>query len=41
MLVVITMLIPYDVTLVPNFVTMRHIPFAGGNDWAGNGAGFL
>lgn len=37
MLVVITMLIPYDVTLVPNFVTMRHIPFAGGNDWAGDG----
>ncbi|MZQ86547.1 ABC transporter permease subunit [Paenibacillus sp. 5J-6] len=37
MLVVVTMLIPYDVTLVPNFVTMRHIPFAGGNDWAGNG----
>ncbi|MEK3721464.1 carbohydrate ABC transporter permease [Paenibacillus sp. FSL H8-0034] len=37
MLVVITMLIPYDVTLVPNFVTMRHIPFAGGNDWLGDG----
>ncbi|NHN29026.1 carbohydrate ABC transporter permease [Paenibacillus agricola] len=37
MLVVITMLIPYDVTLVPNFVTLRHIPFAGGNDWAGAG----
>ncbi|MBW7460026.1 carbohydrate ABC transporter permease, partial [Paenibacillus sepulcri] len=37
MLVVVTMLIPFDVTLVPNFVTMRHIPLAGGNDWAGSG----
>ncbi|NBD22975.1 carbohydrate ABC transporter permease [Paenibacillus glycinis] len=37
MLVVATMMIPYDITLVPNFVTLRHIPFAGGNDWAGAG----
>lgn len=37
MLVVSTMMIPYDITLVPNFVTMRHIPFAGGNDWTGSG----
>jgi len=25
------------VTLIPNFVTIRHIPFAGGNDLMGNG----
>lgn len=37
MLVVSTMMIPYDITLVPNFVTMRSIPFAGGNDWTGAG----
>lgn len=37
LLVVATMMIPYDITLVPNFVTLRHIPFAGGNDWAGSG----
>ena len=37
MLVVTTMMIPYDITLVPNFVTLRHIPFAGGNDWMGSG----
>lgn len=37
MLVISTMMIPYDITLVPNFVTMRHIPFAGGNDWTGAG----
>jgi len=37
MAVVMTMMIPYDVTLIPNFVTLRHIPFAGGNDWAGDG----
>ncbi|WP_460320548.1 carbohydrate ABC transporter permease [Paenibacillus sp. YSY-4.3] len=36
-LVVATMMIPYDITLVPNFVTLRHIPFAGGNDWMGSG----
>lgn len=37
MLVVATMMIPYDITLVPNFVTLRSIPFAGGNDWSGAG----
>jgi multiple sugar transport system permease protein len=37
MLVITTMMIPYDITLVPNFVTLRHIPFAGGNDWMGSG----
>ncbi len=36
-MVVSTMMIPYDITLIPNFVTMRHIPFAGGNDWLGDG----
>jgi multiple sugar transport system permease protein len=37
MLVLSTMLIPYDITLIPNFVTMRHMPFAGGNNWLGDG----
>ncbi|WP_166242640.1 carbohydrate ABC transporter permease [Paenibacillus turpanensis] len=37
LLVLSTMMIPYDITLVPNFVTLRHIPFAGGNDWLGEG----
>ncbi|MFD0681304.1 MULTISPECIES: carbohydrate ABC transporter permease [unclassified Paenibacillus] len=37
LLVVTTMMIPYDVTIVPNFVTLRHIPWAGGNDWLGTG----
>lgn len=37
MLVISTMMIPYEITLIPNFVTLRHIPFAGGNDWMGAG----
>lgn len=32
-----TTMIPGEVTLIPNFVTIRHIPFVGGNDWMGNG----
>lgn len=32
-----TMMIPAEVTLIPNFVTIRHIPFLGGNDWSGSG----
>ena len=32
-----TTMIPGEVTLIPNFVTIRHIPLVGGNDWAGNG----
>lgn len=37
MLVLATMMIPYDVTLIPNFITIRHIPLAGGNDIFGRG----
>jgi len=37
LLIVSTMMIPYDITIIPNFVTLRHVPFAGGNDWAGAG----
>ncbi|XQY92159.1 carbohydrate ABC transporter permease [Metabacillus sp. HB246100] len=37
LLVLSTMMIPYDVTLVPNFITIRHFPLAGGNDLFGNG----
>jgi multiple sugar transport system permease protein len=33
----VTMMIPAEVTLIPNFVTIRHIPFIGGNDWTGSG----
>jgi multiple sugar transport system permease protein len=32
-----TMMIPAEVTLIPNFVTIRHLPLLGGNDWTGNG----
>lgn len=37
LLVVATMMIPYDITIIPNFVTLRNMPFAGGNDWMGAG----
>jgi len=36
-LVLATMMIPYDVTLIPNFMTIRSIPLAGGNDLLGRG----
>ncbi|GAA3807440.1 carbohydrate ABC transporter permease [Streptomyces chiangmaiensis] len=32
-----TMMIPGEVTLIPNFVTIRHLPFIGGNDGSGYG----
>lgn len=32
-----TMMIPGQVTLIPNYVILRHMPFFGGNDWLGNG----
>jgi multiple sugar transport system permease protein len=32
-----TMMVPGQVTLVPNFIITKHIPFFGGNDWLGNG----
>ena len=37
LLVLATTMVPGEVTLIPNFVTIRHIPFAGGNDLTGNG----
>ncbi|MDQ0415780.1 carbohydrate ABC transporter permease [Mesobacillus stamsii] len=36
-LVLATMMIPYDVTLIPNFITIRHMPLMGGNDIFGQG----
>jgi multiple sugar transport system permease protein len=32
-----TMMIPGQVTLIPNYVILKHIPFFGGNDALGNG----
>ncbi|HYH10948.1 MAG TPA: carbohydrate ABC transporter permease [Thermomicrobiales bacterium] len=32
-----TLMIPGQVTLIPNYVILRHIPFFGGNDWLGSG----
>jgi multiple sugar transport system permease protein len=32
-----TMMVPGQVTLVPNYIILRHIPFFGGNDAFGNG----
>jgi multiple sugar transport system permease protein len=32
-----TLMIPGQVTLIPNYVILKHIPFFGGNDWLGNG----
>lgn len=32
-----TMMIPGQVTLIPNYVILRHIPFFGGNDATGTG----
>lgn len=32
-----TTMIPAEVTLIPNFVTIRHVPLAGGNDLFGQG----
>jgi multiple sugar transport system permease protein len=32
-----TMMIPGQVTIIPNYVILKHIPFFGGNDWLGNG----
>jgi multiple sugar transport system permease protein len=36
-LVLATMMIPYDVTLIPNFITVRRFPLAGGNNIFGSG----
>ncbi len=32
-----TMMVPGYVTLIPNYIIIQHIPFFGGNDWAGSG----
>jgi multiple sugar transport system permease protein len=32
-----TMMVPGQVTLVPNYLIVKHIPFFHGNDWLGNG----
>jgi multiple sugar transport system permease protein len=37
MLALATMMIPGQVTLIPNYVILKHIPFFGGNDALGNG----
>ncbi len=37
LLVLATLMIPFEVTLIPNFVTIRHLPLLGGNDWSGSG----
>lgn len=37
MLFLATLMIPFEVTLIPNFVTIRHFPLLGGNDFFGNG----
>jgi multiple sugar transport system permease protein len=31
------MMVPGQVTLVPNYIIIKHIPFFNGNDWMGNG----
>ncbi len=33
----IGLMIPPQVTMVPVFLILKHIPFAGGNDWTGQG----
>lgn len=40
-LVLATMLVPNEVTLIPNFVTIRNLPLFGGNDLFGNGGSGL
>jgi multiple sugar transport system permease protein len=32
-----TMMIPGQVTLIPNYLVLKHVPFFGGNDMFGNG----
>lgn len=31
------LMIPPQVTMIPVFIILKHVPFAGGNDWFGNG----
>ena len=37
LLVLATTMIPAEVTLIPNFITIRHLPLLGGNDITGAG----
>lgn len=37
LLVLATSMVPGEVTLIPNFVTVRHFPLVGGNDLTGSG----
>jgi multiple sugar transport system permease protein len=37
LLVLATLMVPYQVTIIPLFVIIRHIPLFGGNDWLGQG----
>jgi multiple sugar transport system permease protein len=32
-----TMMVPPQVTLIPNYLVLKHVPFFGGNDMLGNG----
>lgn len=41
LLVLATTMVPAEVTLIPNFVTIRHFPLFGGNDIGGNGGSGL
>ncbi|MGI8948733.1 MAG: carbohydrate ABC transporter permease [Ornithinimicrobium sp.] len=40
-LVLATMMIPFEAKVVPNYVLIRHIPLAGGNDLSGAGGAGL
>jgi multiple sugar transport system permease protein len=40
-LVLGTMMVPFEAKVVPNFVLIRHLPFLGGNDWTGFGGSGL
>lgn len=41
LLLLATLMIPFEVTLIPNFVTIRHLPLLGGNDLTGAGGSGL
>jgi multiple sugar transport system permease protein len=32
-----TMMVPGQITVIPNYIIVQHIPFFGGNDWMGSG----
>lgn len=41
LLVLATTMVPGEITLIPNFVTLRRFPLVGGNDlWGAGGSGF-